>query len=209
MQIKNCMNKATDDITPKIIGITGGIGCGKTVATDALKAAGYCVIDADEISRELFARGADGERMLCDAFPQARSDGTLDRARLRALIAADPTARKKLNDITHPAIINEIQSRIRTVAASTVILSAPLLFESGLDELCDKIICVACPFELQIERVMRRDGIDERAARTIIAAQMQDKERRDKSDVIISSDLPLDEYTKRVLQSVKQTEKSI
>lgn len=203
------MNKVINGKSPKIIGITGGIGCGKTVATNALKAAGYCIVDADEISRELFMRGSDGERTLCSAFPQAQTNGTLDRGKLRALIATDGAARKKLNGVTHPEIIHEIKHRIQNTDATTVILSAPLLFESGLDAVCDKTICIVCSLGSQTERVMRRDGIGESAARAMIAAQMPDEKRRDRSDIIVSSDMPQSEFEKLVLQTVKQTENSI
>lgn len=203
------MGKSTDGRSPKIIGITGGIGSGKTVATDALKAACRCVIDADEISRAMFARGTVGERLLCSAFPQAATDGALDRAELRRTIAHDKAARIKLNELTHPVITAAIKDTIAESAESTIIISAPLLFESGLDALCDKIICVSCPLDKQIERIVRRDGVDEPTARAMTAAQMSDDERRNRSDVIINSDIPLDEFKTRVIEAVRQTEKNI
>lgn len=190
-----------------VIGLTGGIGSGKTVATDALEAAGYCVVDADEISRELFARGTDGERALCAAFPKAQTNGTLDRKKLRALIAADADARKKLNGMTHPAITSEIQRRIRA-ACGAVVLSAPLLIESGLDVLCDTVVCIHCPQDVRIQRICARDGVILSEAERIIAAQMPDDERNKKADIVITSDMPLREYTNEILKTFNNLTKA-
>lgn len=190
-----------DTSNNKIIGLTGGIGSGKTVATDALKENGYCVIDADEISRELFARGTDGEKMLYALFPAAVENGALDRRKLRELISHDEILRQKLNAVTHPIITARVREDI--AAANThVILSAPLLFESGLYALCDVTVCVTCSMPERIKRVMLRDGITEDAAQSIIAAQLTDDEREQASDVVISSDCPIDRFKRRVLKEL-------
>ena len=168
----------------KVIGLTGGIASGKTVATSALKKTSFTVIDADEISRTSFARGTDGERTLMQIFPAAATNGALDRAKLRNIISRDDKERVKLNETTHPIIIAEIK-RIISTAKGTVVLSAPLLFESGLSALCDCTVCVYCPRKLRISWLTARDGITAADAERIIDAQIPDTERCTMSDYIV------------------------
>ena len=175
-----------------VIGITGGIGSGKTVATDALLAAGFTVIDADEISRAMFARGTDGERAVLRLFPQAESNGTLDRAALRAAIATDASQRMRLNEYTHPLITREIRTQI-SACAPPVVLSAPLLFESALARLCDATVCVYCPRNKRAERIAQRDGIT-------ITAALPDTERAALSDFIVPSDVPPDQFKAEIIE---------
>ncbi len=176
-----------------VVGITGGIASGKTVATDALIASGFCVIDADEISRAITAPHSPAERALTAQFPDACADGRLDRRRLREIISTDAAARARLNAVTHPLILSEIKRQISN-ANGDVVLSAPLLFETGLDKLCDATVCVTCPYELRLKRLVERDGVTEKAAAAMIAAQMPDAERNAKANFTISSDRPRREF---------------
>ncbi len=176
-----------------VVGITGGIASGKTVATDALIASGFCVIDADEISRAITAPHSPAERALISQFPDACADGRLDRRRLREIISTDAAARARLNAVTHPLILSEIARQISN-ANGDVVLSAPLLFETGLDKLCDATVCVTCPYELRLKRLVERDGVTEKAAAAMIAAQMPDAERNAKANFTISSDRPRREF---------------
>ncbi len=176
-----------------VAGITGGIASGKTVATDALIASGFCVIDADEISRAITAPHSPTERALTTRFPDACADGRLDRRRLREIISTDAAARARLNAVTHPLILSEIARQI-SKANGDVVLSAPLLFETGLDKLCDATVCVTCPYELRLKRLVSRDGVTEKAAAAMIAAQMPDAERNAKADYTLSSDRPQREF---------------
>lgn len=185
-----------------VIGITGGIGSGKTVATDALRAVGFTVIDADEISRAMFARGTDGERALAKLFPQAEKRGTLDRAALRAVISADAEQRLRLDEYTHPLITREIKERVST-AQPPVVLSAPLLFESALARLCDVTICVYCPRELRAERIMSRDDVTREAALRMIDAQIPDTERAALADFIVPSDIPQNEFSAEMIELIE------
>lgn len=181
-----------------VAGITGGIASGKTAATDALKKAGFTVIDADEISRELFGRGTDGERALSTLFPCADNAGVLDRRALRRLISTDEGARKKLNSCTHPIITAEIKSRIKR-SSGDIILSAPLLFESGLSSLCDTTVCVLAPKDIRIQRLMARDGVNKSDASYIIDAQIPDCVRASLADFCVTSNKPIDEYTAEII----------
>ena len=188
-------------IKSKVIGITGGIASGKTVATSALAAAGYLVVDADEVSRALTAKGTAAEKTLLQAFPAAEKNGALDRKALREIISNDKAERERLNAITHPLILDEIKRRI-SAAASPVVLSAPLLFETGLDALCEKTVCITCPYDTRVARLIERDGCDERAAARMIATQLQDDERIRRSDYVISSDRPIDEFKTTIVELI-------
>ncbi len=187
------------DLPARVVGLTGGIGSGKTIATDTLKTAGYTVIDADEISRTLFAAGSDGERELIKLFPQAKNGKRLDRKVLRAIISADPKARTKLNDFTHPLIVAEIK-RLLAKATPPIVLSAPLLFESALGTLCDKTVCVYCPRDVRIARIVLRDGVTEKLAADIIDAQIPDTERCTLADYIVPSNVPQEEFIDEIVE---------
>lgn len=196
------MKTANNKKTPiRVIGLTGGIASGKTVATAALKNAGYTVIDADEVSRALFAAGTDGEKSIMLAFPQAAENGKLNRAALRKIIAKDDTARQRLNALTHPAIVEYIKNTIAT-ATPPIVLSVPLLFESGLSSLCDTTVCVYCPLTLRIQRLTARDGITVDDAQNIIAAQMPDDKRRAMADYTVSSDRDQGEFEKEIIELI-------
>ncbi|MDE6201624.1 MAG: dephospho-CoA kinase [Clostridiales bacterium] len=186
----------------RVIGITGGIASGKTVATTALINAGYTVIDADEVSRAAFACGTDGEKSMMLAFPQAVDNGKLDRAALRKIIAKDDEARQKLNALTHPAIVAQIKKLI-AAAEPPIILSAPLLFESGLSSLCDVTVCVYCPRPVRLQRLTARDNISLEDAASIIDAQIPDTERCTIADHIVRSDRDQAEFTNEITELIK------
>lgn len=187
----------------KIIGLTGGIGSGKTVATNALRGAGYTVIDADEASRTLFAHGSDGEKELAAAFPEATTGGVLDRTALRLIISRDDAERTRLNAITHPRITSYIRELL-AASTTSVVLSAPLLFESGLNDCCDLTVCITCPLADRIKRIVERDGMTEQAARDLAATQLSDEERIRRSDIAISSDSDIEQFKPNVLNIFKQ-----
>lgn len=177
----------------KVAGLTGGIASGKSVATEALRAAGFTVIDADEISRRITAIGSQVERRIKDAFPSVAKDDCLDRRALRELISSDAAAKKKLDDITHPPIISEIE-RIVRATEPPMIICAPLLFETSLSALCDCTVCTVCALETRIERLCARDSVDRDAALRMINAQIPDCERAALSDFCVPSDGDMDEF---------------
>ena len=187
------------DTAVNVIGLTGGIASGKTVAEAALKKAGFFVIDADEVSRKLFALDTDGEKRLCELFPETAANGRLDRARLRAIISRDQVARQKLNDSTHPLIIDEIK-RILSTTPSPVVLSAPLLFETSLAALCDVTVCVYCPTAERIKRLCARDSVSESDAQAIIDAQIPDTERCTIADFIVPSNRDRAEFEREIIE---------
>lgn len=176
-----------------VIGLTGGIASGKTAATDALRSIGFSIVDADVISRDLTARGSAAEKELITMFKAAAHDGALDRRALRYLISSDSSAREKLNAYMHPRIVSAVKDKV-AAARSPVVLSAPLLFETGLDSICDVTVCVVCPREKRIERVMARDNTDRLSAAAVVDMQTPDDVRAAACDCVLSSDCDLDEF---------------
>ena len=162
---------------PYIIGITGGIGCGKTTATDYLAEQGYVVADADVESRALTAEGGDALPKIREKFGDAVFDenGALNRAALSELVFADREKRLVLEGIIHPMVQRRMLNRVREAGeqnARVVFLSVPLLFETGMDALCDETWCLVVPREEQIKRVMTRDNLTREQAQSRIDSQM-------------------------------------
>lgn len=173
-----------------IIGLTGGIASGKTLVSDYLKGLGYPVVDADLLSREVMAqpetlaavRTAFGDGVFC-------ADGSLDRAALARRVFSDSQARAQLDAITHPAIARLAQQRFAEYAAAPcVFFIVPLLYESGMDTLCDQVWLVHADDDVRVQRLMARDGIDADYARQKIAAQMSEEERLARGPRVLTND---------------------
>jgi dephospho-CoA kinase len=160
----------------KLIGLTGGIGSGKSTVAALLAARGVPILDADQLAREVVAPGGPAYRAVADAWPAAIGpDGGIDRKRLGAIIFADPAARARLEAITHPHIQELSQRRAAALAAGGhpfTIYEASLLVESGRHRELDGLIVVRASPEAQVARVVRRDGLSEREARARIDAQL-------------------------------------
>jgi dephospho-CoA kinase len=177
----------------RLIGLTGGIGTGKSSVAGFLRELGVTVIDADEGTRAVQAPGSEGLRLLADAFGEEilTPEGALDRPRLAAIAFADPKARQRLNEIVHPLVRRWMAERQREAALRgdpLVVLDVPLLFETRGPDGLDAVILVYAPEELQLKRLTELRGMDERAARQRIAAQMPiDEKRRLASHVILNT----------------------
>ena len=187
----------------KIIALTGGIACGKTTLANMLRELGAPVIDADAISRSLTAPGGKALPALREAFGgEVFQDGqTLNRAALAARVFQDPEQLRKLNAVTHPLIIERMQSEIkrcRKSGAPVVVLDVPLLFETGLDRLADETVCVSAPLPVQLRRLMTRNGLTEEQAMRRIQSQMPLCEKEKLADRTISTDCPLEELRARM-----------
>lgn len=168
-----------------VIGLTGGIACGKTNLSDALRAIGAPVIDADKISRSITAPGGKALPAIRKAFGnQVFCGEQLNRKALGNLVFSNPSFLAQLNAITHPLIFQITQAEMKN-HTGPVVLDVPLLFETGMDQWCDEIWCAYIPQKEQIKRLMHRDGITYRAALQRIHAQMPTIEKARKSHHII------------------------
>lgn len=177
------------------IGLTGGIGSGKTVVSDRFAALGAGVIDSDVLARRVTAPGGTAIAPIAAAFGAGfvAADGSLDRARMRDKVFADPAARKQLEAITHPLIQAETERELREparAAATYLIFAVPLLVESGRwASRFDRVLVVDCSIDTQIARVMRRSQLDDAQVRAIIASQAS-RERR----LAVADDTLLNEH---------------
>ncbi|BCA78818.1 dephospho-CoA kinase [Desulfuromonas sp. AOP6] len=175
-----------------VVGVTGGIATGKSAVVEQFRQLGAAVISADELAREVVRPGEKTLARLVERFGKdiLQADGTLDRKELGRLIFADPEARQDLNRITHPAIACLAAARIASLqrqGALLIIYEAPLLFEAGADSRVDRIVVVTAPAEVQRQRLMARDGLDEQAAQTRIEAQMPLADKVKRADFVVDN----------------------
>ena len=167
----------------KLVGLTGGIGTGKSTVSHILRGMGATVIDADEATRAVQARGSDGLGQLVDAFGPGilTADGDLDRARLADIAFADPEARQRLNDIVHPLVrlwMAERQQEAVERGDPVVVMDIPLLFEARGAGAFETTLLVYAPEDVQVDRLVGLRGMTEEQARARIAAQMPIEEKR-------------------------------
>lgn len=177
------------------VGLTGGIGCGKSTVADMFAALGASVIDTDQIAHALTApHGAAMPALLAEfGIAFATPEGALDRARMRALVFTDATARARLEAILHPRIRDATAAAAAIATGDYVIFVVPLLIESGTwRERVTRVLAIDCPEELQVARVMARSGLTEAQVRAIMAAQVTREQRRAAADDIILNDDGLD-----------------
>ena len=180
-----------------VVGLTGGIASGKSTVALMLRELGATVIDADQIAREVVALGSDGLRELVTTFGPEILDagGALDRAKLGDIAFADPNARQKLNAILHPRIGRLSMERIAAAQRGPspyVVYEAPLLVETGAHRGLQALIVVSASEALQLARTIRRDGLDEPAARARLAAQLPLSAKVEAADYVIVNDGDLD-----------------
>jgi dephospho-CoA kinase len=183
------------------IGLTGGIGSGKSAVSRLLAERGAVVIDSDVIAREVVEPGTPGLAAVVAEFGAdiLRADGTLDRERLGGIVFADDGARRRLNAIVHPLVGARSAEIVGSAPPHAVLVhDIPLLVENGLAANFTLVLVVETPIDLRIERLTRDRGITEDAARARIAAQATDAERRAVADVVIVNDGTLEELRERV-----------
>jgi dephospho-CoA kinase len=176
-----------------IIGLTGGIGSGKTAVSDRFAALGVPVVDTDLISRQLVEPGHPLLQTIIREFGDSYLDtsGRLDRPALGKLIFSDPQARYKLESILHPAIRREAQKQMNQLQADYAILVIPLLAENGADYSLDRVLVVDTPESLQIERAMQRDGSSRKSVQNILGSQASRTQRLHLADDVIINDADL------------------
>lgn len=170
-----------------VIGLTGGIGSGKTLATDHFERLGITVVDADRASRVIVEPGKPALREIAETFGKdvIQADGTLDRAALRRIVFADAAQRHRLEAITHPRIAEEIRRQLEASTSPYTILVSPLLFESGQDRFAQRTLLIDAHESLQRHRAATRDRVSEQQIEAIMAAQMSREERRQRADDVI------------------------
>lgn len=194
-------------VLSKILGLTGGIGCGKTTVSRMFANLGTPVIDADLIAHQLTMPGQPIIQTIQAEFGQQYlgQDGSLNRALMRELVFEDDAARHKLESILHPAILERIQAQLQYQTATYVILMVPLLIENPqFRALTDRILLVDTPDALQIERTMQRSGLTEAEVRAIMARQLTRQERQQHADDIIVNDAGWDKLHQHVEQLHQQ-----
>lgn len=175
------------------VGLTGSIAVGKSFVAGTLRELGCHVLDADQTAREVVAAGTEGLRAVVEAFgPKVlREDGTLDRARLGALVFADEKYRLRLNSILHPFIIAAQDEQLRRWemedSQGISVIDAALMIESGGYRRFDKIIVVHCRPEVQLERLMTRNRLEREEAERRIASQMPQEEKKRYADYLIDT----------------------
>jgi dephospho-CoA kinase len=184
-----------------VVGVTGGIGSGKTAVADAFARLGAPVVDTDAIAHELSAPGAAGQRAVAETFGAAAvaADGSLDRAWLRAQAFADPGFRARLEALLHPLIGTEALRRIAGWRAPYGLVVVPLLFERGnFLRHVQRVLVIDCPEDLQVQRVMARSGLTEADVRAIMAAQTSRAERLARADDVVDNAGPPDAIAPQV-----------
>jgi len=171
------------------VGITGGIGSGKTALTDWLSTQGIVIVDADLAARIVVEPGQPALAEIAAQLGQEYllPDGQLDRAALRKLVFADDTKRRTLESITHPRIRDELTQQMAAAQSAYVVLSSPLLLESGQSEMVDLSVVVDVPEAVQIERTMARDQNERALVEQIMAAQLDRATRISRADIVIDN----------------------
>jgi dephospho-CoA kinase len=188
---------------PFTIGLTGGIGSGKSAVSDRFAELGAAIVDTDAIAHELTGLGGAAMPAIAAAFGDSvvQADGALDRTAMRGLAFGDSSARARLEAILHPMIRAESDARVRRAGAPYVILAVPLLVESGsFRERCDRILVVDCPEAMQVERVRTRSGLSEQQVRAIMAAQASRAQRLAAADDVVDNSGSLEALNARVAE---------
>jgi dephospho-CoA kinase len=182
------------------VGLTGGVGSGKSTVAELFAKLGTPVLDADVIARELVIPGAPALARIVEAFGAdiLTAQGTLDRPRLRHIIFSDPARRKALEAILHPPIRAAMRERVAKLAGTYCVLCIPLLLETGQETEVDRILVVDTPHSLQYRRVMARDGLSAAEAAAMLRVQIGWRERVARADDVIVNDKGLAELERRV-----------
>lgn len=185
----------------KVVGLTGGIGSGKSAAARCFAALGVAVIDTDELSHALTAPGGRAMPQIVARFGPdfQRTDGALDRQRMRELVFQQPAARRELEAILHPMILEDSLAGLDRVPGAYALLVVPLLFESqAYRDVVDRTLLIDCDEQVQLARVMQRNGLSEAQVRAIMATQMPRADKRKLADDIIDNSGSLSELALQV-----------
>ena len=190
----------------KVLGLTGGIACGKSNISQTLRELGAVIVDGDVLSRELTAENGPALPDIRRAFGDDvfHPDGSLNRRALGSVVFADGKARATLDGIMQPLLLTLIlrdMEDARNSGAAVCVLDMPLLYEKDIDSLCDRIWCAYVPRETQLERLMQRDGFTREEAENRLRSQLPSEEKAARADVVIDTSGPMD-YTKEYVISL-------
>lgn len=174
---------------PLVVGVTGGIGCGKSTICREFAALGAPVVDTDEVAREVVAPGTAGLAAIVERFGKdiLTGDGTLDRRRLRSIVFADESSRLWLESLLHPLIRARTAEHVRASAFAYCLVCIPLLVERGGGNRVDRVLVIDCPPETQIARVMARDKLTAPEVEAIMRTQATRAERLAAADDVIEN----------------------
>jgi dephospho-CoA kinase len=178
-----------------LLGLTGSIGMGKTTTAEMFSAAGAAVFDADAMVHALYAPGGAAVAPVGQAFPDVIVDGAVDRARLSAVLQADPQAFRRLEAIVHPLVAShraEALDQARGQGSRVAVLEVPLLFETGAHRTVDAVVVVSAPPPVQMARVMARPGMDQAKFDLLVSRQLPDADKRARADFVIDTGRGLD-----------------
>lgn len=205
-----------------VLGITGGIGSGKTTAAGYLRSLGFACVDADQIGRELTAEGSPLLEILDREFGSDGKYGRgiailrdssiegikiLDRKALASVVFSDEKARARFDEIIHSRMLRIIRKQIEELRKKEnirgILLDAPLMYEAGCDTMCDRVILVTAPVEIRIERVMKRDGTTREDVVSRIKSQMSDEEKARLADFVVDNSGDTDELCRKLDEIVE------
>ena len=196
------MNNTHHHIKNWVLGLTGGIGCGKTAVSNMLAELGITIVDADIIARQVVEPGTEGLNAIVKHFGTdiLNEHGALNRSELRARIFSNPEQKTWLNALLHPLIRTQLIIDLKNAQSDYVVLVAPLLFENKLDSYCNRTLLIDVPVEIQITRTTKRDNISIEQAKQIIDAQMSREQKQHKADDILNNNRNLNDVKQDLLE---------
>ena len=182
-----------------IIGLTGGIASGKSTVSKYLVEKGFKVYDADKIAKDISEKKSVQEEIIL-TFGNKILDknGNIDRKKLKEIVFENKEKLEKLNGIIHPKVIDFYKELKEKNTDKVIIFDVPLLFESGIDKFCNKILVIISDYEVQLNRIIERDKINRELAEKIIRSQLSNEERIKKADVVIENNSNLEDLFKKV-----------
>ncbi|WDF24694.1 dephospho-CoA kinase [Fusobacterium nucleatum] len=182
-----------------IIGLTGGIASGKSTVSKYLAEKGFKVYDADKIAKDISEKKSVQEEIILTFGNKILDENrNIDRKKLKEIVFENKEKLKQLNVIIHPKVIDFYKELKEQNTDEIIIFDVPLLFESGIDKFCDKILVVISDYEIQLNRIVERDKIDRDLAEKIIKSQLSNEERIKKADVVIENNSSLEDLFEKV-----------
>ena len=174
---------------PFVVGLTGGIGSGKSAVSDLFAQQGIDIVDADVVARQVVEPGTPALQAIIDHFGEAiiTENGSLNRPALRKRVFENDLDKQWLNALLHPAIRAEMQTQLQEATSPYVVFSVPLLIENGLDSMADTVLVVDCSEETQLARATRRDGSNIETIKSIMASQATRQQRLEKAQNVIDN----------------------